>query len=218
MTSTQLGVGALNGLGTGPGGAGCYIAGNIIDTGLQQVAFNFSCVGGACNYLYDVRTSCAATVNMTTTTVVPTTTNNTNNTGVVGVSSVCFQEYTNASCMAMVGGKQCTAQNRCTHIDAAGGQDKSTLQTCGAGVMSLSVYKNTSACRQSGYLYTFNTSVGPCVQFNGHWGVLSCGKRRGWEGVGVMTMALNLLHHIEHIITLNIALYIITLHMTVHFI
>lgn len=200
MTSTQIGVGALNGLGTGAGGAECYMAGNIVDTGLQQVAFNFSCAGGVgagqCSYVYDVRTSCSSSSSSsgaTTTTAVPavSTTATTVATSTSPVQQqqqqqVCFQEYTNSSCMTMSGTKQCSAEGRCTHIDYAGGQDKSTLQTCGAGYMTLAVYKNTSSCRAPGLLYAVNTSLGPCVSMGGHWGILTCGELRGegeWWGV-----------------------------------
>lgn len=53
---------AANGLGTGSQGSSCYFAPNWVDTGLQQANITFQCLGnggGACQFAYDLRTSCS---------------------------------------------------------------------------------------------------------------------------------------------------------------
>lgn len=172
---------ALAALGTGASGSGCFLAGaglsglngGLVDTGLQQATVQFSCVdsgAGGCVYEYDVRTSCSAAT-------VPATS---------FVRQVCFQAYNNASCGAAVGPKQCSPENRCTHVDYNGVNDESTLQVCQAGgsngaggiggYVHIDLYRNTSSCRAEKKVYGYNTTLGVCAQVAPqYFGIVTCG-------------------------------------------
>lgn len=153
-----------SGLGTGAAGSGCYIAGAAgvnggqVDTGLQQVTVQFGCVDGAnCQYLYDIRATCSAPV-------------------VNFVRQVCFQAYNNASCGVPMGPKQCSPENKCTHVSMEGA-DESTLQVCQSGYVHIDLYRNTSSCRAEKKVYGYNTTIGVCAQVAPqYYGILTCGE------------------------------------------
>ena len=103
------------------------------------------------------------------------------------VQLVCFQEYSNSSCLTMVGPKSCSPQSQCTHIDV--GEDKSSQQTCYSGYSSISIYRNSSSCRPARLAFVSNTTLGICGPQGARWGVTTCGEllcmvERGGGGGG----------------------------------
>jgi hypothetical protein len=92
---------------------------------------------------------------------------------------VCFQPYisdVNNTCAVAVGGPQCSLANRCTHTDTTGGVDESTLQTCNDGLVTISLYRNSSSCRASKLIYSYNSTTNVCGLQGPYAGVLSCGR------------------------------------------
>jgi hypothetical protein len=87
---------------------------------------------------------------------------------------VCFQQYTNNSCMEPTGPKMCTEQGRCTHIETREG-DESTVTACHAGYVTLDIYLNSSSCNAKKYGYTMDKSLSGCVNIGHSWGYMSCG-------------------------------------------
>lgn len=61
VVGAGISAGAPVTIGTGSSGVGCYAAAQWTNTNMRQAAVVFGCVGtGPCQFLYDLRTSCAA--------------------------------------------------------------------------------------------------------------------------------------------------------------
>ena len=112
------------------------------------------------------------------TTVMPTTTSSSSSSTTTSsvVQVVCFQEYSNRSCMDVVGPKVCSPQAHCSHIGQTAGSEKSTLETCMNGYVQIQLYKNTSSCRPEKLSFAYNTTLGTCESQGGHFGVTTCGE------------------------------------------
>lgn len=177
----------LAGLGTSVSGSACFVSPNWVNTGVQQANVVLQCAGGvACTFMYDVRFSCGAasnttaapTTTVTTTALTTTATATTTGTSAGLVQMVCFQQYTNSSCLEAVGPKECSPQTHCTHIDVVNGTvDKSSLETCYNGYVTISLYYNTSSCRPAQLEYAYNTTLAVCGAQGDQWGITTCGER-----------------------------------------
>jgi hypothetical protein len=78
-----------------------------------------------------------------------------------------------------MGPKLCSAERRCVHTDAPDGTyllDESTLQTCGAGYVEISLFRNSSTCRTDKRVYAFNASTDGCQPLAEYYGYLTCGS------------------------------------------
>ena len=108
---------------------------------------------------------------------------------------VCFQPYVNQSCLTTMGPKQCTPQAKCTHTDV--NVDESTLQTCYPGYVTIQLYRNSSSCRASALVYSYNSSTSGCQNEGAYFGTMSCGECAAVRGCVWTVVVAGTMPHAE---------------------